>query len=944
MVSKSDLISILKSNINNEDYLLTINSISEATFKILTKTNLSNPVEYFKHFLIIISSRTIKSTKPLNKLKPYIEKITSFYQQILNFIWNKENSLLHPWSLFNDYKETNYALMNSIYRVLVNNNYTYNNEIHMIQFLMEILELSDETFQLYPFVQLVYMESDKKIKTLKICLNLNEKTTSTTTTTTTTSVHLKPRSSVLLICLPTPKKPIPSFSCLFFCSNYSKEKTTIALLNNESSLYEFKQTFLNPLIQHEPFLFIDYFILIRSKNLNLKYFTQWTKGHSNDIQSLWSTIQGSKDKVTLNSMIIFIKEYNSTLNLSLKNTDTLQNLSRDQLTKSITHFFKNKHKILNIINIWSYQIKRNINDTPIRLMYHKLFIENILSPKPGVYSSTYMNQSNVLNFFNCLQSPIILPIDSASRSLCFTGFIRLPENIHISDETELIKKFTIQYMKKPGIKVFVKMTTDYDSTKKFKEVEPIIYEKVIHKIITDRASPHFMLFLGYVKVNDWIQFLNNSIVNSNVEPIDSNNTITNNTNTSNKRFLYQKEQIQQSFLERFDIEEDNKPVGGSFLITECGYGISLSSYLTSVFKSTSESDRRTLYNIMFQVLYTLSVMSRYKLTHYDLHLGNIYLEDLSKYTSHPEFYVYFINETEYVVLVLNKYLAKVFDFDWSFHPDHLTEPQKESRHKYPCQLFGVCNEHNIYFDVFKICSQLYTYRKYLPASILDFMNKYILKPSKSKNLNENLIKRIEYCDGKTTCNVTLCELNCKNKEKNTPSKNKVKNNNHLSINDKYKCNCTGGWDVKKYPDSMYPIDSILTFFIQHFKQYIPIYTLDYDRRSILDRPNIWEEKVFALDKDLFDKVKQNYNQNKSDNNNQTEHDFPHYFPGSNSSYPSFQTPSKSKLTSSGLFSPLKKTSNITKTSLFTPLKNNNKQEQINQTVENTAPFIETIII
>jgi len=69
---------------------------------------------------------------------------------------------------------------------------------------------------------------------------------------------------------------------------------------------------------------------------------------------------------------------------------------------------------------------------------------------------------------------------------------------------------------------------------------------------------------------------------------------------------------------------------------------------------------RNIYNILFQIFVACYSMSLSKMTHNDLHSGNIMVRTLSK----PKTLVYLINKRKYVLKV--KYFVHIYDFDRSY--------------------------------------------------------------------------------------------------------------------------------------------------------------------------------------------------------------------------------------------------------------------------------------
>jgi hypothetical protein len=151
----------------------------------------------------------------------------------------------------------------------------------------------------------------------------------------------------------------------------------------------------------------------------------------------------------------------------------------------------------------------------------------------------------------------------------------------------------------------------------------------------------------------------------------------------------------------------------------------------------SDIQERNIYNIIFQIFVACYTMSLTKMTHNDLHSGNIMVRTLDK----PRILVYFINKRKYVLKV--KYFVHIYDFDRSY--------VKRLGDNKSLDMYDVYSQDNVFIenkDMMKILCSIY---------------KYTGNKSYLRNLtnNENDIKRL----------ISIYEEGCNFQvEKNVPVK------------------------------------------------------------------------------------------------------------------------------------------------------------------------------
>jgi hypothetical protein len=109
----------------------------------------------------------------------------------------------------------------------------------------------------------------------------------------------------------------------------------------------------------------------------------------------------------------------------------------------------------------------------------------------------------------------------------------------------------------------------------------------------------------------------------------------------------------------------------------------------------TKSDAERLKSLLYQIVFTLAVLSQNGIQHNDLHNGNI-LVDLKPT---ERFITYQVNSTTYKIDV-GKY-GKVLVFDWDFGYSKYTGPNK-ALDNYYCSHSGICNTVNPRFDLYTI--------------------------------------------------------------------------------------------------------------------------------------------------------------------------------------------------------------------------------------------------
>ena len=164
----------------------------------------------------------------------------------------------------------------------------------------------------------------------------------------------------------------------------------------------------------------------------------------------------------------------------------------------------------------------------------------------------------------------------------------------------------------------------------------------------------------------------------------------------------------------------------------------LSKFIKENLLSYSEEDMlKIMYNILFQIMYTLDVFNRVGIMHNDLHTGNIFIViknnsfDQANYRKTFRKYRFKSNDGTQCEINLENigFDVRIYDYDrsYKFAKPETKFPQSISTPN--MQVFESINEYhtyqNPYFDTFKILCHLYHH--YMAVLPIDFMDRIIDK-------------------------------------------------------------------------------------------------------------------------------------------------------------------------------------------------------------------------
>ena len=142
----------------------------------------------------------------------------------------------------------------------------------------------------------------------------------------------------------------------------------------------------------------------------------------------------------------------------------------------------------------------------------------------------------------------------------------------------------------------------------------------------------------------------------------------------------------------------------SVLILEKITGPNMSTFITTLDRQNVAS-ADLLWDLAFQLFYTLETFNRYGLAHSDLHLGNVFIEELPA----PVTLEYVLPATTltgpHSVTIRTRFMTRIFDFDRSAVYFPKVERNMTLDLEF-CELAGECNQRSAQFDTHGLAMQL----------------------------------------------------------------------------------------------------------------------------------------------------------------------------------------------------------------------------------------------
>jgi len=175
-----------------------------------------------------------------------------------------------------------------------------------------------------------------------------------------------------------------------------------------------------------------------------------------------------------------------------------------------------------------------------------------------------------------------------------------------------------------GLKI-VPVETKYDKKEHPSNLENVILKELTENIVNKMISPHIAYYLGVQKV-------------------------------SNKSRA-----LKMLNLKRLEVEEKIR-THSNMLISEFVEGNSLDNWVFDIYEKDDEISNKQWKVIVFQMLYTMSVIQHhYRMMHNDFHYGNILIDDTIKPGG---YFVYEIKNKKYYIPNLGV-ICKAWDFEFA---------------------------------------------------------------------------------------------------------------------------------------------------------------------------------------------------------------------------------------------------------------------------------------
>ena len=182
-------------------------------------------------------------------------------------------------------------------------------------------------------------------------------------------------------------------------------------------------------------------------------------------------------------------------------------------------------------------------------------------------------------------------------------------------------------------------------------IEQDIYKNIVNRLLKNKITPHLVALIDSFVCNNFMD-----LIKLHPKAIEQLNKIY--------------EFKSRSGVKMFEFYYRDR---ANIMVLERNHGFTLS-------KRIADLPAQQIKSLVFQVLYTLAAFNKVGLTHNDIHMGNILVQD----TNVPEFIDYI---TDYGVYHVPTYglLAKIYDFDWA--------QANKTNTKYSSPFFDSIKEH-----------------------------------------------------------------------------------------------------------------------------------------------------------------------------------------------------------------------------------------------------------
>lgn len=282
--------------------------------------------------------------------------------------------------------------------------------------------------------------------------------------------------------------------------------------------------------------------------------------------------------------------------------------------------------------------------------------------------------------------------DSSSETLVLFGELDIPE---LNIQRKVVLKISYIYNDKIiGSKLHE--LSDKERDKKFKEiifknmdnsleVEREIYKYIVPELL-QKNTPHLVEYIGSFHCDE----------------SESKNVIDNLKNrSSNKR----KVDFCVDWLENNDSKVFPRKL--NIVILNQTEGKTFEDRLKGEFKDEPKKQKKRLYKVIFQILYTLVCFDRIYFRHNDLHFDNIFVDE------HPTKTTKYVIDDDTNITITHKLSSKIFDFDYStvIHPKVERNYRLDLEETQGCKGTNRCNKIDKRFQIVSFLVLLYTFIK-----------------------------------------------------------------------------------------------------------------------------------------------------------------------------------------------------------------------------------------
>jgi hypothetical protein len=304
-------------------------------------------------------------------------------------------------------------------------------------------------------------------------------------------------------------------------------------------------------------------------------------------------------------------------------------------------------------------------------------------------------------FQSSTQIQYLTALNSSSNSLFMTAEIhpRQLDDYQKSpsfDEFNAINTMIIQLLQKQPMNTFLKIMKANRTNSRL--IEYYIYQEVVNTMIFDRLTPHAMMMIGST-------CLTLKELCQNIDRQDERQEALVATLVTQMKFKTDQERLQVMILEQHDT---GRRLSQLYEQTQSWALKKSPNYILGMYDVIMST---------FQLFYTLGVMNRLGVTHYDLHPNNIFYQsgNYNETKSSPTIdgNLYIVDETQ--AFVIHPLSMRIHLFDWDLAYSHqawssICRDFPELKHQSDLDYnptLNICQIHNINHDIYKCLYSLY---------------------------------------------------------------------------------------------------------------------------------------------------------------------------------------------------------------------------------------------